>query len=124
MIYCAENIPLKKLRRYLCDAGPALCPKCPSSCAYGRRYVREANLHKPQGLKGGAGKERTNWADKRIESIMEDMAVGISKEQLWQKHGYANCRSMLHAIRRYKQRMSANDLADRVGLMKSTTDGV
>lgn len=37
----AEDIKLGSIPRYLCDAGPGLCEKCPSRCAYGKRYINE-----------------------------------------------------------------------------------
>ena len=37
----AKDIKIENITEYLCDAGPRLCEKCPSQCAYGKRYLKE-----------------------------------------------------------------------------------
>lgn len=37
----AVDVDIRDIANYLCDAGPGLCPRCPSRCAYGQRYLTE-----------------------------------------------------------------------------------
>lgn len=37
----AADVKIDYIIDYLCDWGPALCDRCPSQCAYGKRYLKE-----------------------------------------------------------------------------------
>jgi len=37
----AADVKIQHITDYLCNAGPGLCPRCPSRCAYGQRYLDE-----------------------------------------------------------------------------------
>lgn len=44
----AADVKIQYIIDYLCDAGPGLCPRCPSKCAYGQRYLDEVLKEKGQ----------------------------------------------------------------------------
>lgn len=44
----AADVNIQYIIDYLCDAGPGLCPRCPSRCAYGERYLDEILQEKKQ----------------------------------------------------------------------------
>lgn len=44
----AADVNIQSITDYLCDAGPVLCPRCPSRCAYGQRYLDEVLKEKKQ----------------------------------------------------------------------------
>lgn len=37
----AADVKAEHIIDYLCDCGPSLCHRCPSQCAYGKRYLEE-----------------------------------------------------------------------------------
>ena len=37
----ATDVKIENIIHYLCDSGPGYCKRCPSQCAYGKRFLQE-----------------------------------------------------------------------------------
>ena len=46
----AVDVKIDFILDYLCDMGPKYCSRCPSQCAYGRRYLEEYRFQFQEGM--------------------------------------------------------------------------